>query len=138
VFVGDGGLNAIVEYAPGASSPTATITGPDTGLGSPLSVAATPPLSILTSTLPTATRGRHYLANLRAGEGTTPYRWTRLRGHLPPGLHLSPLGAIEGTPRHHRRLYHVTVQVTDASHPAQTATQPLTLRVRTAPQPANR
>jgi hypothetical protein len=130
VFVGDPAQNAIVEFAPGTSFPMAVIGGPDTGLGGPLSVAATPPLSVLTTTLSSATRGRSYLANLRAGEGTTPYRWKLLHGHLPPGLHLTQYGALQGTPRHRRRTYHVTVEVSDASQPAQTATQKLTLTVQ--------
>jgi sugar lactone lactonase YvrE len=131
VFVGDIGLNAIIEYAPGASTPTASFSGLDTGLNDPVSVAATPPLSVLTTHLPKTTQGRRALVNLTAGEGTTPYRWTLRRGHLPRGLRLTPRGAIQGIPRarDRDRRYHFTVQVTDASHPAQTARQTLTVAV---------
>ena len=130
LFVGDTSANAIVEYAPGASSPTDTITGPDTGLSTPISVAATPPLSILTATLPPATRRQPYLANLQAGEGTTPYRWRLVAGRLPRGLSLTPLGAITGIPHGHRHRYRFTVEVRDASHPTQIVKQALTLRLR--------
>ena len=135
VFVGDAGLDAIVEYGPGDAAPSDTITGPHTGLNGLFSVAATPPLSIITTTLPNATLHRPYLVNLQAAEGTTPYRWQLIDGRLPRGLRLTPAGAITGTPhgRHHHKLYHFTVTVTDASHPHQTASQRLTLTLRRRP-----
>jgi hypothetical protein len=130
VFIGDVGSNSIVEYASGASNPTDTISGSSTGLDDPGSVAATPPLSIVTRALPRARRGRKYLVNLRAAEGTTPYRWVRARGHLPRGLKLKRSGAIEGTPRGHLRTYSFTVKVRDSSRPRQVVTQHLKLRLR--------
>jgi hypothetical protein len=129
VFIGDPGANAIVEYAPGASSPTDTISGPDTGFSAPVSVAVTPPLSTLTTTLPPATRRQPYLVNLQAGEGTTPYRWRLVAGRLPRGLRVTAAGAISGIPRGQRRRYRFTVEVRDASNPAQSVTQALTLRL---------
>ena len=130
VFVGDAGFNAIVEYGPGDAFPSASISGPDTGLGVPISVAATPPLSIITTTLPRARQDRTYLVNLEAGEGTTPYQWQLAGGRLPRGLRLTPDGAITGVPRGQRRRYRFTVEVADAGQPAQSATQTLTLVVR--------
>lgn len=129
-LVFDSAGNLWVEYASGASSPTDTISGSSTGLDNPGSVAATPPLSIVTTTLPRARRGRKYLVNLRATEGTTPYRWARTRGHLPRGLKLEPSGAIEGTPRGRLRTYSFTVKVRDSSRPQQVVTQHLKLRLR--------
>ena len=130
VFIGDVGSNSIVEYASGASDPTATISGSSTGLATPGSVASTPPLSIVTTKLPRARRGRKYLVNLRGAEGTTPYRWVRTRGHLPRGLKLKRSGAIEGSPRGRLRTYSFTVKVRDSSRPRQVATQRLKLRLR--------
>jgi hypothetical protein len=136
LYAGDLGLDALVSFAPGASTPTATISGPATDLGAPLGVAATPPLSILlTTTLPPATRPpatRHhgYLTNLTAAAGATPYRWRLARGRLPRGLRLDPSGAITGIPRHRTGVDRFTVAVTDSSRPRQQVTQTLQLRVR--------
>ena len=58
LFVGDVNLYAIVEYGSSATVPGNTITGADTQLVQPVSVAATAPLSIITTGLPSARRGR--------------------------------------------------------------------------------
>ncbi len=71
-----------------------------------LGVAPAPPppptrklLAITSRALPTARAGRRYATSLRAVGGTAPYRWARIRGVLPPGLHLSASGRVSGVPQ---------------------------------------
>jgi hypothetical protein len=130
LFVADVGNNSVVAYAPGSTTPTAVISGPTfTQLNVPVGVAATPPLSISTRSLPRARRGRRYLVNLVAAEGTTPYRWRLARGRLPRRLRITRAGAIIGTPSGPPGIYRITVRVSDSTHPSQTVTQKLTLRL---------
>ena len=72
--------------------------------------------SILTidskETLPRGRKGASYSFSLKASGGTTPYRWSRVRGSLPPGLRLSSSGVISGTPSS-TGSYTFTVRVTD-------------------------
>ena len=62
------------------------------------SAPAVTPLALTTSSLPSATVGHSYAANLTASGGTPPYTWTLASGPLPAGLTLSPSGTISGTP----------------------------------------
>src|SRR5262249_4698892 len=56
------------------------------------------PLAMVTSSLPDATVGRAYSANLTATGGTPPYTWSIMSGFLPPGFRLDPSsGLITGT-----------------------------------------
>jgi sugar lactone lactonase YvrE len=129
IYVADEFANTIFTFAAtddGDSVPLATITGPPTGLDAPTLLALTPPLSVLTTALPPGRRDHLYFVALRAGLGTTPYRWTLTGGRLPWGLRLDSAGRIQGRPRHAGR-YPLTVTVTDSSHPTLTANQNLTL-----------
>jgi hypothetical protein len=56
LYVGDVDLNAILEYGPYALGPSFTINGDATQLAQPVSLAATPPLSIITTRLPRPAR----------------------------------------------------------------------------------
>ncbi|WP_460461604.1 RCC1 domain-containing protein, partial [Arthrobacter alkaliphilus] len=59
----------------------------------------TGPLTITTTSLPTATTGIAYRATLTATGGTGPYTWAITTGTLPPGLTLEPTnGTITGVP----------------------------------------
>lgn len=58
------------------------------------------------------TEGESYLASLGALGGTTPYAWSVASGALPPGLSLSPDGAVTGTPTA-SGTYAFTARVTD-------------------------
>ena len=134
LFVADVGGPSVAEYPGPSITPTTVISGQSfTNLNVPVSVAATPPLSIITTKARAARRGRHYLINLVAAEGTTPYHWTVIHGRLPRGLKLRRTGAIIGTPKSRARVYRFTIRVIDSTHPKQRATQVLKLRVRTAP-----
>ena len=57
----------------------------------------TPP-QISTATLPLATIGQPYNSTLAATGGTPPYTWTIIGNGPDPGLQLSALGVISGTP----------------------------------------
>jgi uncharacterized protein (TIGR03437 family) len=72
------------------------------------------PLTITTTQLPYGQFNLPYNSQLNATGGTPPYTWSA-GGGLPPGLSLSPAGAISGTPTGFGDLF--TVQVTDANYP---------------------
>ena len=55
-------------------------------------------LAISSRTLPSGHRGRAYSVRLMAIGGTTPYRWTRVGGTLPPGVRLAATGRLSGVP----------------------------------------
>ena len=57
-----------------------------------------PPLTIATTSLPAATRGVPYTAQLQAAGGFPPYTWAVTDGALPAGLSLAADGTISGTP----------------------------------------
>ncbi len=67
------------------------------GLHATAALAA--PLTITSTTVPTAIGGVAYSTTLTATGGTSPYTWTVQSGGLPPGLTLtSATGVISGTP----------------------------------------
>jgi len=55
------------------------------------------PLQILTTSLPSGSKGSPYDVFLRGQGGTPPYRWTSL-SILPQGLQLTTAGELKGTP----------------------------------------
>ncbi len=131
IYVANQFDNDITSYpatANGNVTPLATIAGGNTGLAGPGAIAVTPPLSVLTHSLPSARVGHGYRVDLQAGQGTSPYVWTLARGGLAPGLWLQRDGTIAGTPRHSGR-WTFTVCVTDTSRPYAHATQSLTVTV---------
>ena len=115
------------------STATATITDPS--FSNPEGVLVfTPaaPLTLTTTSLPGATLGSAYSATVTATGGTSPYTWSVTSGALPPGLSLSPSGTISGTPAV-AGTFPVTIQVSDSSSPAQTATAALSITVGAGP-----
>ena len=97
-----------------------------------------PPLTITNATLPTATAGVPYHAQLGATGGTPPYSWVLAGGSasLPPGLSLSGAGLISGTATN-TGLFNFLVQVQDMAAAFQN--QPLAINVFPRPslsQPA--
>jgi sugar lactone lactonase YvrE len=126
----DDDVHVFAAGATGDAKPVATIAGPATGLSGPGALAVTPPLSVVTEKLPAATAGHRYTAQLRAAEGTTPYRWSLVRGaRLPRGLRLTGHGVIAGVARR-AGTTRLAVRVTDDERRAARATQRLTLVVR--------
>ena len=103
-----------------SNAPTVTVNM--TGAG----IAATTPVSITTTALPSGTTGTAYSATLAATGGTAPYRWTS--GTLPAGLALSTSGAISGSPTA-ASSSSVTFTVADSSSLAQTASVSLPLSI---------
>ena len=95
-----------------------------------LSLFVANPLSVATTSLANGSIGTGYTQTLAAGGGQSPYTWVVTAGSLPPGLALSPTGAITGTPTANGS-FHFTVQVTDAG--GRTATAALTLSTGVAP-----
>ena len=88
-------------------------------------------LTISTLSLPAATVGTAYSADLSAAGGTTPYTFTATG--LPSGLSVSSSGAISGTPAQTvAGTASVTVTVTDAGQPQQSASATFSLTVGTA------
>lgn len=96
-----------------------------------LTIAIGPPLplSITTTSLPSASLNVLYAATtLQAAGGAPPYSWSLLNGLLPPGLSLSTSGAISGTATQ-AGLFSFTVLVTDSETPSLTANKALSISV---------
>ena len=124
-----GGVNV---YAPNTGTPEAIISGGNTGLASPHSLAVAPPMQIATRSLPPAALGRRYAGRVIAILGVKGLRWRVVRGRLPRGLRLQLSGAIAGIPR---RLgtSTVTVQVRSGTKRVPGQSRKLRLTVRRAP-----
>ncbi|HTB11342.1 MAG TPA: putative Ig domain-containing protein [Bryobacteraceae bacterium] len=98
-----------------------------------LTISATAPLTITTSSLPNGTVGTAYTGALAATGGTSPYTWALSAGTLPAGLSLNAsTGAITGTPTT-AATSSLTVQVTDAAK--NTATKALGIVIAPAVTP---
>ena len=94
-----------------------------------LSITVTPALSITTSSLVNGVQGAPYSANVSASGGVPSYTFSLASGSvLPAGLTINAAGLISGTPTAPGTTT-FTVQATDASNPAQTATAVLSITV---------
>lgn len=89
-------------------------------------VAPAEPLSIFTTALPSASMSRSYKASLNGGGGKSPYTWSLAGGQLPPGLTVTNLGRLKGTPMSNGT-FSFSVRVTDAH--GQTVEKLLSLHV---------
>jgi hypothetical protein len=90
-----------------------------------------PPLTITTTSLSTATEGTVYTATLGVTGGTAPYTWTIVTGSLPTGLILAATnGVIAGTPAHGTiGSSSFVIGVTDSSSPALSGQKSLSILV---------
>ena len=84
------------------------------------------PVSIATSTLPSAVIGAAYSATVLVTNGTAPYRYAVTSGALPSGLTFAANGVLSGAPTV-AGSFPFAIAVTDAN--AQTATANYTLSV---------
>lgn len=117
--------NAIVK-ATSVANPSAFGTASVT-----ITANSSSPLSITTTSLPSATEGTGYSYTLSATGGTTPYSWTVVSGSLPSSITLQASGLLSGTPSEAGQ-FTFTVQVSDSSSPPETASQQFTLTVSTS------
>ncbi|HEY6465968.1 MAG TPA: putative Ig domain-containing protein [Candidatus Acidoferrales bacterium] len=94
-----------------------------------IAIGAPLPLSVTTTSLPSASLNVAYTATtLQASGGVPPYSWSLFSGVLPPGLSLSTGGTISGTPTQ-AGLFAFTVFVSDSENPALTAKKVLSISV---------
>jgi large repetitive protein len=88
------------------------------------------PLAVAAITLPAATQGRAYAAQLVATGGDGVYAWAIEGGGLPAGVALTTDGALTGTPADGGE-FAFTVRVSDGAN--RIATRSLSLTVERAP-----
>jgi branched-chain amino acid transport system substrate-binding protein len=124
--------NSITVYGAATrdnQAPIETLSGSNTGLAAPEHLAVSPPLAILTRSLPAARVNRGYRTRLIATFGIGRYRWTIRSGRVPAGLRLNArTGLLAGVPRH-AGTFRVRIKVSDRAHPADIATRSLTLTI---------
>jgi Streptogramin lyase len=88
-----------------------------------------PGFAVANGLLPFGHAGNVYSATLVATGGTMPYTWAIVGGALPDALSFDPgTGIIEGTASS-AGVANFTVQVTDSSNPALSATQALSISI---------
>jgi hypothetical protein len=85
------------------------------------------PVNITTSSLPNATMGIFYSANLTAVNGTPSYKWSATG--LPTGLSISLLGGVISGIAEEWGDFSVNVSVNDSSNPVMTGSKTLALHV---------
>jgi len=98
----------------------------------PASIAITGLLAITTTSLPSGKVGALYSANVAANGGLAPYSWNLTGGMLPPGLTLTTLGGISGTPAT-AGPFSFTLQVADSGGGTSSQTYTVSIAAATAP-----
>ncbi len=113
-----------------AAPPSAASGSP--GAGTPGGTAGAGALAVATDALPPASVSVPYTAQLAARGGSPPYTWALISGALPPGLALSELGLISGSPAATGN-YSFTAEVTDAGATPAHATAQFEMAVGASP-----
>ncbi len=90
--------------------------------------ATAPPIVVQTTSLPRAFLRQSYEVQLKAQNGTTPYKWEVTSGSLPKGFNLNENGTLSGIPEEAGQ-YSFVVTVTDSARPAQQRNQEYVLKV---------
>jgi Domain of unknown function (DUF4082) len=130
-----GGANGVYAYSATSAFPSSTYNSENYWVDVVFGYsAATPQLSISTTSLSNGAPSVPYNQSLLAAGGNPPYGWSLVSGALPVGLTLSSAGLISGTPTASGSSS-FTVQVTDASSPVQTATQALSINIAASTGP---
>lgn len=80
-----------------ATATAVTAAGHSVSLGSS-TATATAVLYIATTTLANEVTKSYFATGLVATGGTKPYTWSLVSGRLPPGVRLSTMGVLSGTP----------------------------------------
>jgi hypothetical protein len=104
-------------------------------LGATPSLAAEKPLKLKPATLKLATAGERYSQTIGATGGTGPYSFALESGLPPEGITLDPSGELAGTPTTAGSST-FTVQATDSSTPALSASKTYTLPVQLDVEPS--
>jgi len=121
-----GGTSNILSFtisAPPTTAPPTTTT----------TTTSTTPLSISTSSVPSATAGTAFNTNFAGTGGTPAYNWSTVTAP-PPGLILDATGKLTGTPNT-AGTYSFTVQAKDSGSSAQTAQKAFSMSVAAPPTP---
>jgi len=100
-----------------------------------IAIALPAPPSITTATLSAGVEGTAYNQTVAATGGLGAFAFTVSTGSLPPGLSMSTVGVITGTPSGPNGTTSFTVMVTDHSNPPQSGTQPLSILINLPPAP---
>jgi hypothetical protein len=132
------GANCVITGTPTtAGTYPVTVKGTDTSTPvktttSVVTVVVSPaPLTLTLATLPGATVGTPYTATIGVSGGTSPYSCQQVGGTLPPGLTLSAVCVVSGTPTT-AGPYSIQVTATDSSNPVETVTGPESITVSAA------
>ena len=124
------GLLSGTSTAQGNYTPQFTVTdsiGATASVTLPIAITTLPTLQITTGqTLPSGIVGTFYGQQLLAANGVQPYSWALISGSLPPGISLSRVGEITGTPTT-TGTSTFTAKVTDAASNTQTQSYSITV-----------
>ncbi|HEY1496391.1 MAG TPA: putative Ig domain-containing protein [Candidatus Solibacter sp.] len=128
----DGTISGVPAAAGGPTSFTAQVTdssSPAQTAQATLSVTVLAgPLTITTTSLPTAMVGVQYSTALTATGGTPPYSWSIVSGRLPGGFTFDSTGVIGGAAQFTDPA-NVMFRVTDSSSPAKSVTASFNLDI---------
>jgi putative Ig domain-containing protein/Big-like domain-containing protein len=134
---GGGGCARAVDFAGSGGGGTSGAGG---SVGSPsfsqasasqaasVTLVFTAPFEVTTTSLPAGSFSTAYDQSVAAVNGTAPYSWQLDGGALPDGLALSSGGEISGTATA-AGTFNFTVEASDSSKPAQTATAQLSITI---------
>jgi alpha-tubulin suppressor-like RCC1 family protein/subtilisin family serine protease len=128
-FNGSTGVLSGTPTTVGSYSFTIRVTGANAvSVGRLFTVVINSPVSIVTTSLPSAAKGTAYSYNLAAANGLPPYVWSLSAGPLPSGLVLhADTGVIDGTPTS-AGSYGFTVQASDSTGAASRKTFTLSVQ----------